>query len=123
PVMSGARAGHTSTVLPGNGRVLLNGGVGQDGATAASEVFTPWTRSFDSAPQMHAARQQMVTMPLRRGALVTAGGKGPGGSLKDSEIYAFATLDTDKAIYAPGEQVAFDGVGWRPGEQVLIQVS
>ena len=72
---------------------------------------------------MHAARQQMVAAPLRRGALVVAGGKGTNGALSGTEIFAFATLDTDKADYSPGEQATFTGTGWKPGEQVLVQVA
>ena len=123
PTMSAARANHKVTVLPSNGRVLIVGGVTENGVTASTELYTPWTRKFSSVPAMHTARQQMVSTPLRRGAVVVAGGRGDNGNLSDSEIYGYATIDTDKDDYSPGEQATFTGTGWKPGEQVLLQVS
>jgi uncharacterized protein (TIGR03437 family) len=123
PAMSAARANHQASVLPSNGRVLLVGGLDENGVTASTEIYTPWTGKFGSVAPMHSARQQMAATPLRRGALVVAGGKGPNGVLAGTETFAFATLDTDKADYHPGERATFIGAGWKPGEQVLVQVS
>ena len=123
PALSAARANHKASLLPSNGRVLLIGGVDENGVTASTDVYTSWTGKFSSLPVMHAARQQLVAAPLRRGALVVAGGKGANGALSGSEIFAFATIDTDKPDYSPGEQATFTGTGWTPGEQVLLQVA
>ena len=109
--------------MPSNGRVLLVGGVDENGVTASTEIYTPWTGKFSGLLAMHAARQQMAAAPLRRGALVVAGGRGTNGALSGTEIFAFATLDTDKADYSPGQQATFTGTGWKPGEQVLLQVA
>src|SRR5205085_682925 len=114
---------HKATILPNNGRVLLVGGVDENGVTASTDVYTSWIGKFSTLPAMHAARQQMVAAPLRRGAFVVAGGRGANGALSGSEIFAFATIDTDKADYSPGQQAIFTGAGWTPGEQVLLQVA
>jgi Bacterial Ig-like domain (group 3)/Galactose oxidase, central domain/Kelch motif len=123
PAMSAARANHKASVLPSNGRVLLVGGADENGVTASTEMYTPWTRNFGSVAPMHTARQQMGTAPIRRGAIVVVGGKGPNGPLSGSETFGFATIDTDKSDYAPGERATFSGTGWKPGEQVLVQVA
>ncbi len=123
PALPAARAGHKAAILPSNGRVLLIGGVDENGVTASTDVYTPWTGKFSGLPAMHAARQQMATAPLRRGAVVVSGGRDTNGALSSTEIFAFATLDTDQADYSPGQQATFTGTGWKPGEQVLLQVA
>ena len=123
PEMAAARADHKATTLPSNGRVLILGGTGPDGVTSTTELYTPWNRQMAKLGSMHQARQQMVSAPLRRGALVVAGGNGSNGALAASEVFGYATVDTDKADYSPGEEATFSGTGWKPGEQVLLQVA
>ncbi|MCU1239050.1 MAG: Ig-like domain (Group 3) [Candidatus Solibacter sp.] len=122
PALAEARANHQSYTLPGNGSVMVLGGTGKAGALASSEVYTPWTGKFGSTPKMHSARAGMSASLLRRGGMLVAGGKTEGGYVSGVERYRFATVETGKLDYAPGETASFTGSGWKPGEQVLLEV-
>ena len=122
PALAEARANHQSYTLPGNGSIMLVGGSGKSGGLSSSEIYTPWTGTIASTPKMHSARSGMAASLLSRGGMLVAGGKGDGGFVSGVERYRFATVETGKLDYAPGEIASFTGSGWKSGEQVLLQV-
>ena len=44
-----------------------------------------------------------------------------GGGAADAESYRFATIQTDKDDYAPGQQAVITGTGWEAGEVVTLR--
>lgn len=124
PQLPVSRANHQAYTLPNNGRVILVGGnTDNSQVLTATHVYSPWTGKFASTAPMNAARSGDTAALLRRGSLIVAGGKNAGGYLTSGEIYGFATVETDKNDYPPGTPVIMTGSGWKPGEQVLIQVT
>ena len=122
PALATARASHQSLLLPNNGQVLLIGGSGSDGPLASTEVYAPWSGVLSATAGMHNARSAMASSLLRRGDVIVAGGTGDNGYLSGAEQYRFATIESGKPEYHPGEIAAFTGTGWKPGEQVLLEV-
>jgi hypothetical protein len=124
PQLPVSRANHQSYALTNNGQVILAGGV-TDGAQALTEtdVYQPWTSQFAKTAPLNTARSGDASSLLQRGALIVAGGRNGSGYLTSSEVYGFATIETDKSDYAPGTPVVMTGSGWQPGEQVLVTVT
>jgi hypothetical protein len=123
PDMSEARANHRAYTLPNNGRVLLVGGANGAGTLASTDSYAPQTGKFAETAPMNVARSGGATSPLGRGALIVAGGQSAYGYLASSEVYSFATIETDKSDYPPETLVTMTGSGWKPGETVLVQVT
>jgi hypothetical protein len=123
PDMSEARANHRAYALPNNGRVLLLGGVNATGALSSTDSYVPQSGTFTETAPMNVARSSVAASLLGRGALIVAGGKNIYGCLAGSEVYSFATIETDKSDYPPGTPVTMTGSGWKPGETVLLQVT
>jgi hypothetical protein len=76
---------------------------------------------------MASARSSVMGMALMPpagagtdGVLLVAGGENGSGTLSSAEVYGFATVETDKADYAPGTVVTITGRGWQPGETVTL---
>ncbi len=121
--LSVARSGHTATLLPHNGAVLVAGGTAADVPVTDVDLFLPamfpdpysWGMgSFAPAAPLAGARSHAVAGPAGDdGYAFVAGGGVPVG-----EAYAFTTLKTDKDDYAPGEQALITGSGWQTGEEV-----
>jgi len=122
PAMATARANHQSIVLPNNGQVLLAGGENSDGALASSEIYAPWNGKISGAAGMQSPRSSMTASQFHRGSVLVAGGKSGNGYLSGAEQYRFATVESGKSDYHPGEVAGFTGTGWKPGEQVLVVV-
>lgn len=122
PDMTQARAEHRGYTLPNNGAVLLIGGTNGRDMLTSSEVYTPWTGKFTTTGSLHTARTSETASILRRGGLLVAGGRNGGAYLAGGEIYRFATIETDKPDYQPGDVATISGTGWKPGESVQIQV-
>ena len=122
PALSAARANHLSLLLPNNGQVLLIGGSGSDGPLASTEVYAPWSGILSATGSMHSPRSAMASSLMRRGGAIVAGGTGENGYLSGAEQYRFATIESGKPDYHPGEIAGFTGSGWKPGEQVLLEV-
>ena len=77
-----ARAGATSTLLPG-GDVLIAGG-----DTKIAELYDPATRSFTETGRMQAIRIDGTATLLPDGAVLLAGGRGPQGrQIASAELY------------------------------------
>ncbi|HVY61515.1 MAG TPA: kelch repeat-containing protein, partial [Planctomycetota bacterium] len=79
------RAGHTATLMPETGKVLIAGGATTAGApTASAEVFTPATTSpaaaasFAAAGDLGIARFDHAAVRLDDGTVLVAGGRGDG---------------------------------------------
>jgi hypothetical protein len=138
------REGHLAFLLPNNNSVLIvggsTGGSSGNAALASAELFTPqqspqgiWTYLFGSTGSMSVGRigatgtANQVSSPASvmqaNGVLLVAGGADASGSpLNSSEVYGFATIQTDQGDYAPGTNVAIMGSGWQPGETVTLQL-
>jgi hypothetical protein len=84
------RLSHTATLLA-DGRVLITGGVGNDGSDlTASEVFDPKTGTFASTGSMRDARLYHTATLLSDGRVLVAGGGGDYTNLlfiASAEIY------------------------------------
>ena len=87
--MGTARTAHTATLL-WNGNVLVAGG--QDAtfaATASTEIFSPVTNAFTAGHAMLSARAYH-TATLRGGTVFMIGGFGPGGEVKQTDLFSGA---------------------------------
>lgn len=124
-----AREGHQAFLLPNNNDVLIVGGTTSGTAVPASELFTPqisssgvWSSSFSATGANVTARSAAVGSAMKQdGLLLAAGGDdASGNALASTELYAFPTIKTDQADYAPGSIVTITGSGWQPGEAVTL---
>lgn len=70
--MAQPRTGASAALLP-DGRVLITGGVGVNGATATAELFSP-TGGFTAAASMKVARTGHSSVALRDGRVLVMGG-------------------------------------------------
>ena len=112
-----ARRDHQAFLLPNNNSVLIVGGVTPTGATASAELYVPWVGDFRATGSMPTARTSATGSPLAtEGRLLVAGGDG----LASSDVYAFATIRTDRDDYSPGMTVYVSGTGWLPNETVTF---
>ena len=138
--MIAARQNHQAILLPNNSQVLIVGGTaGPDGnAVTTAEVYAEWqgdggTFYETSAPATARAWSTATALSFLPGLTIRGGptdglvlltGGSPkadaSGALKTSELYGFATVETDRADYAPGTTVNISGSGWQPGETVTL---
>jgi len=91
-VREGQDAAHTATLLP-DGRVLVVGGSGPDGALASAELWDPETASFGPAGSLAQARGHHTATLLPDGRVLIVGGKGV-----DDDFFASAEL------WQPGDE-------------------
>ncbi len=111
PDLLAARSGHVAVRLSGNNSVLIAGG----SSGSSAELFIPWLNQQVATGFMtEAGRIGAVGASAGRGLYVVAGGSGS----SSSEVYGYATIDTDKNDYKPGETVYASGSGWTAGEIV-----
>jgi hypothetical protein len=77
----------TSTVLE-NGKVLIAGGVGLNGAIPAPSLFDPNTRTFATTGSLVTSRNGHNAVLLNNGLVLVVGGNNPNtGSLSSAELY------------------------------------
>ena len=116
------RQGHLAFRLPNNGGILIVGGVSNGVAQSSAELYYPWTRTFNTTGAMTSARSSAAGAPPgQSGVLLVGGGTdASGNTLSSVELYGFATVQTDKADYQPGQTVTITGSGWQPGETVTL---
>ncbi|PYR17523.1 MAG: hypothetical protein DMF94_23420 [Acidobacteria bacterium] len=85
--MSVGRAG-ASAVLLYDGRMLVTGGMTDNGVSASAERYSPSGGAFLSTPSMSAARANHTSTLLPDGRVLVAGGAGADGhALSAAEIY------------------------------------
>lgn len=85
--MAAVRARATATLLA-DGRVLVAGGIGADGATASVERFSPDGGAFLGASPMQEARANHTATTLANGLVLVAGGTGHDGrAIAGAELY------------------------------------
>ncbi|XXX81196.1 kelch repeat-containing protein [Sorangium sp. So ce134] len=84
--MSAARADHTATLLP-NGRILVVGGYGPEGALDSAEQFDPNSGLWSPRATMATARTAHTATLLPNGRVLVAGGNGPDGRLDSVEVF------------------------------------
>ncbi|HKZ52081.1 MAG TPA: hypothetical protein VJ085_02245, partial [Candidatus Acidoferrales bacterium] len=109
------RSGHIAVRLPGNNSVLIAGGSGGSSA----EIYIPWLNEQVATGSMSAPHSGGASASAGRGLYLAAGGSGS----SSAELYGYATVETDKNDYAPGETVTITGSGWAPGETVTLVLS
>src|SRR5437016_5047378 len=124
--MGTARSGHLGVQLLHNGKVLISGGTSGGQLVASAEVYDPVTGAFQPVDSPGTARRlfgaSFFELPYT-GILLAAGGlDGAETPLASSEVFFYPTLRSDKPDYAPGETVTLMGEGWRPNEQVTINI-
>ena len=123
-----ARHGHQALLLPNNNNVLIfggtSGGISDGQPVGTSELFSPWQGTFAATGANLTARSAAIGSAMKQdGLLLTAGGiDASGNALASSELYAFPTLKTDQADYAPGSIVTITGSGWHAGETVTLSL-
>ena len=116
-----ARQGHQAFLLPNNNNVLIVGGSSGGTAVTASELFMPqvsaqgvWSSSITASGANVTGRFAAVGSAMKQdGLLLAVGGSDASGNpLASTELYAFSTLKTDQADYAPGSIVTITGSGY-----------
>src|SRR5882724_4297209 len=123
-----ARHGHQALLLPNNNNVLIfggtSGGISDGQPVGTSELFSPWQGTFAATGANLTARSAAIGSAMKQdGLLLTAGGiDASGNALASSELYAFPTLKTDQADYAPGSIVTITGSGWHADETVTLSL-
>jgi large repetitive protein len=87
PQMPFAETGATATRLD-DGRILVAGGVGDNGVLQAAAIFDPSTDSWAPTSPMRTPRYAAVFVLLKNGQVLVAGGSsGPGQPLSEAELY------------------------------------
>src|SRR3989454_12180292 len=124
--MRTARSGHLGVQLLHNGRVLISGGPSGGQGVAAAGVSDPVTGTFRPANSPGPARwlfgANFFALPYTGILLATGGLDSAELPLASPEVFFYPTLRTDKPDYSPGETVTLMGEGWRPNEQVAINI-
>src|SRR5690349_9068601 len=88
-----ARESHTATLLT-NGEVVVAGGEGSNGVTAASEIYDPPSASWSAVGNLNVARASQGAVLLPSGEILVAGGctkTCTGGNTATAELYDPAT--------------------------------
>src|SRR5216117_2338885 len=124
--MGTARSGHLGVQLLHNGKVLISGGTSGGQLVANAEVYDPITGAFQPVDSPGTARRlfgaNFFEVPYTGILLASGGFDGSDQPLASSEVFFYPTLRSDKPDYAPGETVTLMGEGWRPNEQVAINI-
>ena len=118
-----ARSKHSAFLLPKNNEVLIVGGQSAGTDLNSAELYIPWQKAFQATGAMATPRSDATGAALTKvdGRLLVAGGSdASGNALASTELYAFPTVKTDLADYAPGSIVTITGSGWQPGETVTL---
>src|SRR2546428_4167350 len=124
--MGTARSGHLGVQLLHNGKVLISGGTSGGQLVPSAEFYDPVTGAFRPVDSPGTARRlfgaNFFELPYTGILLATGGLDGAETPLASSEVFFYPTLRSDKPDYAPGETVTLMGEGWRPNEQVAINI-
>src|SRR5216117_358584 len=124
--MGTARSGHLGVQLLHNGKVLISGGTSGGQLVASAEVYDPVTGAFQPVDSPGTARRlfgaNFFEQPYTGILLATGGLDSAETPLASSEVFFYPPLRSDKSDYAPGESVTLMGEGWRPNEQVAINI-
>src|SRR5437762_1666909 len=124
--MGTTRSGHLGVQLLHNGKVLISGGTSGGQLVPSAEVYDPVTGAFQPVDSPGTARRlfgaNFFELPYTGILLATGGLDGAETPLASSEVFFYPTLRSDKSDYAPGETVTLMGEGWRPNEQVAINI-
>src|SRR6266571_4081923 len=124
--MGTTRSGHLGVQLLHNGKVLISGGTSGGQLVPSAEVYDPVTGAFQPVDSPGTARRlfgaNFFEVPYTGILLATGGFDGSAQPLASSEVFFYPTLRSDKPDYAPGETVTLMGEGWRPNEQVAINI-
>jgi hypothetical protein len=117
--MSVPRANHFALLLADNNQVVLVGGESAGAPSSSVDLYTPWTSELRPTGAMEAARAVATGANLEvPGRAIVAGGS----QLNTTELYAFATVKTDRTDYLPDMPVNITGTGWVPGESVHVNI-
>jgi hypothetical protein len=97
------RRGHTSTLLPNAGKVLIAGGVDETSVLTSAELYDSGTKRWLSTHDMNQPRNVHTAVPLGNDRVLVVGGwNGDGPALKACEIYDYTngiwTLIADMSI-------------------------
>ena len=124
--MGTTRSGHLGVQLLHNGKVLISGGTSGGQLVPSAEVYDPVTGAFQPVDSPGTARRlfgaNFFELPYTGILLATGGLDSAETPLASSEVFFYPTLRSDKPDYAPGETVTLMGEGWRPNEQVAINI-
>src|SRR5439155_26382841 len=109
-----------------NGKVLISGGTSGGQLVPSAEVYDPVTGAFRPVDWPGTARRlfgaNFFELPYTGILLATGGFDGSDQSLASSGGFFCPTLRSDRPDYAPGKTVTLMGEGWRPNEQVAINI-
>ena len=80
--MTSPRQRHSGVLLP-DGRVMVAGGAGGDGALASAEVYDPASDTWEAADPMSNERAFPVALSLQGGGILVMGGAGGSAEIYD----------------------------------------
>ena len=106
--LSGARAGHTATLLP-NGKVLVVGGYNGTDRLASSELYDPATGTWNATGPLTTRRTGHTATLLPNGLVLVAGGGVGGIGTASCELYDPSSgtwADTGSLVTARVRQTA-----------------
>ncbi len=133
--LAAARQRHQAFLLPHNNSVVIVGGTAGGNSVQLAELYQPWNYMFvpTESPSLGRvwATGSALSFPAddfmrsgpTDGVLLLTGGSASAdgaGATRSAELYGFATVNTDRSDYSPGETVTITGSGWRPGEIVAL---
>lgn len=105
PSMSVERTRHTATRLA-DGRVLIAGGMAQNGFNRTAEIFDPASGTWSPAGDLSADRANHAAVRLPNGRVLVAGGQSANASYTSAEIF-----DPVSNTWSMADAMSIDRVG------------
>ncbi len=116
-----ARRGHSAILIPGNGGVLLAGGMARDAALAATELFLPVEETFASLGDLTLGRSGMMVAAVGDGQILAAGGMNTEGNAQSAcGVLLVPFIQFDKPLYRPQDSVRLGGGNFKGSTKITF---
>jgi len=118
--MQTARRDHLAIFVPGNGGAVFAGGRQGDQALVATEFFQPLDGTFQRLGDLTAPRYALAGAVAGDGVILATGGLNSDGPQAACGLLLLPTIQFDKTVYRPGDQVRVSGSNFRPNAKVTF---